>query len=376
MRESIARVRRYTGDEALPQTYESLFARLAARGEASARDWLENFRRRRVGAGSEYRLYVLEQDEGAPLALFPAIYSRLYVAHPRARVLHFLQPDGQPYSPVAEHRNTVAEISFVQPLLDHLRAERPRYDVLRASPLDPDSAFAIELAGSLKRASHPLRVERLAPGRRHSTAAISHRDFMAARPTALHDTLRDGRAALDDSGRAAFRLIREPRDVEAGWNDYCAILDEDRYVFEGAAPDYAHGLMDVAARAGTLRLGFIDVDGSPAAVQFWQLFGPVARCLRIWSAPEYHGRPLDDLLTEYMTRQLIDADGAAELDFGAITDAFARNWAPGSYRRIGLIAFNPRTSRGLRGAIRHLGAAAIRSVWERARGRSRSERAR
>jgi hypothetical protein len=365
MHESVLRMQRFIGDAALPCAYDAFFSRLAACGKAEARAWLENVRLRRVGPGSEYRLYVAEDSGGAPLALFPAIYSRLYLAHPRARVLHFVQPDGEPYTPLVEQADAVPAASLVQCLLDQLAAELPRYDVLRASPLDPDSAFAIELARALRRAIHPLRTERLAPGRRQLTAGVSHAEFIAARPEPLQELLRNGKAELIESGRASLRLIRDPQDLEAGWKDYCAILGEDRYVFEGAAPDYARGLMDIAARAGTLRLGFIHVDGVAAAVQFWLLSGALARCLRIWSGPEFIGGPVDDLLTEYMSRRLIDVDRVAELDFGAIAEEFARSWAPKAYRRIGLIAFNPRTSRGLRGAVRHLGAAAFRAVWPR-----------
>ena len=355
----------HAGVEALPAGYEALFARLAQAGEGCAGEWLRAYRDLRVGPGSEFRLFSAAHADGAPLALLPAVYSRLYLAHPRARVIHFLQPDGEPYTPLGLPEDPALAGLLARSVVAHLRAASPRYDVLRVSPLDPGAPFAVEFEHALRHPIHPLRVEHLAPDRWHPTAGVRHAAYMASRPVALLQLLADARRALIDSRRATFRLLSMPGEIADGWRDYCAILGADRHLLEAESPDYARGLMDVSSRAGRLRLGFVDVDGTPAAVQLWRLGATAARCLRIWSGPEFRGLPVDDLLTEYMTRQLLDADRAAGLDFGAITEEFAAQWAPRAHPRIGLIAFNPRTSRGVRGAIRHLGAAALRSLWER-----------
>jgi hypothetical protein len=64
--------------------------------------------------------------------------------------------------------------------------------------------------------------------------------------------------------------------------------------------------------------------------------------------------PLDDMVTERLALHLLDVDRVRELDFGSIDSEFARNWAPRTRQRIGVIAFNPRTWRGIKGAVRHI----------------------
>lgn len=79
-----------------------------------------------------------------------------------------------------------------------------------------------------------------------------------------------------------------------------------------------------------------------------------------------------DVLTQLMALCLIDGDRVGELDFGAISEDFARDWAPQARERIGIVAFNRSTSRGWRGAFRHIGMQKIKQaparLWRMLRG--------
>jgi hypothetical protein len=131
--------------------------------------------------------------------------------------------------------------------------------------------------------------------------------------------------------------------------------------------------MLLATEAGALQLGCLLLDGAPVALQLWIVDGGAAYCLRIWSAEEQRAFPIDDMLTELMALCLIDGSHVTELDFGAITDEFAANWAPAMRRRIGVAAFNPRTWRGIKGAARHVAVQRLKtlagSAWRRMTGR-------
>jgi len=79
-------IRRFTEDESLPAPYADFFVGLDRAGATCGLAWLDNFRRVRVLPGSQFRLYALEDTARAkPLLCMPAVYSRLYAAHPRAR---------------------------------------------------------------------------------------------------------------------------------------------------------------------------------------------------------------------------------------------------------------------------------------------------
>ena len=63
---------------------------------------------------------------------------------------------------------------------------------------------------------------------------------------------------------------------------------------------------------------------------------------------------------------LIDGRARRELDFGGVSEEFVRELGAGVRERIGVAAFNPRTWRGIKGAVRHVGAArSIKSVPRR-----------
>jgi hypothetical protein len=312
--------------------------------------------------GSQFRLYAL-QDPGksATVMCMPAIYSRLYAAHPRARVIHFLQPDGDAYEPIAKPGARIEEC--VPRLFAFLEAELPRCDVLRFSPLHSGSPFARELMRTLSRARWPRRVEALPSLRYLATDGRSHGEIMAGRPPSLRGRLEAAARGLLDTGRASFRLISDPEDVAGAWEDYCAIVGDERLELAGDAPEYIEGVMRVAAAGGALRMGFLDLDGAPASVQVWRLSNGNAHCLRVWTDLAKREPGLTELLTAHMTRLLIDDERARELHFAAFSESFAADWAPEASPRLELIAFNPRTGRGVRGAIRHLTVAALRALW-------------
>lgn len=367
------RVRVFHGYESLPPAYDVLFAEPRTGPLFGQRAWLENFQRNGLRPGDRVRLYGVESEgDGAPLALLPALYSRLYALHPRARVVHFLQPDEQPYTPLlAAERAAPAEV--IDSVVGFLRAHPDTYDVIRVSPLDPESAFAHGLFAALRRTGHPLQAYEHIADRYETVSGQSFADYMARRPRDLRESLsRTGRLLLS-GGRAQFDLNVTAEQVKAGWGDYQPLVYSDAVAAQQQPPSFLPSSMLLAAEAGSLQLGCLYLDGTAAALQLWLVDEGVAHCLRIWSVEEKRAFPIDDMLTELMALCLIDGNRVAELDFGGITDEFAKNWAPAMRRRIGVAAFNPRSWRGIKGAARHVGLQRLKALagraWRRVTGR-------
>jgi hypothetical protein len=351
--------------EAIPQEFEPVFADARTASILRTRPWLEAFARSGMDAGSRFRLYAIAED-GEPLALLPAVVSRLYRAHGRARVLHFIQPDGEPYSPLApSDRPDFAPILYG--LLECIAAERRRCDVIRVSPLDPASVFARLLQLNLRERHYPMQAFRHLDDRYESTDGMSSEAYLAARPSALMTDLRDRIRPFFESGQASFRLITETSELDAAHEAYLTVLESNPREAEIEPEGYARDVMHVAADAGALRFGVIEFDGTPVAVQMWIASADTARCLRIWSNPRVPSLLLDDALVERMVPHLLDVDHVRELNFGAIGDAFAQTWAPRKRERIGIIAFNPRTWRGIKSTIRHIVLPKVLSVPRRVR---------
>ena len=368
------RVRIYRSYAELSARTAGLFADAGDGNLFHRRTWLENAERNGLRSGDQLRLFAVEADEdGAPVALLPAIYSRLYASHPGARVLHFLQPEEQPYEPLAADRDGGAA-DAVRSVIAALQEKPHAYDVVRVSPLDPDSPFTHEIIASLRRIHYPLQAYHHLSDCYETVAGISFQEYLARRPRPLRESLERNTRLLLQGGRGRFHFPCNRELLDDAWGSVQHIVAAAPVEGEPDPPGYLRSIMSLAADAGRLRLGLFYLDDAPVAMQLWVVTAGAARCLRIWSAQGQRTFPIDDVLTEMMAVCLIDGDHVKELDFGGITPEFARDWAPKARQRIAVAAFNPRTWRGLRGATRHIGVQMLKSLpsrlWRRVRATS------
>ena len=364
MHETGTRVRLIRSDEALTPPYQGLIEQSARAGFFQSHAWFDNFRRHVAPSGDRLRLYAVETVDGDPLAIVPALYSRLYDVHPRARVLHFLHPEGISYSPLAKPGEG-NPLRALERVLYSLFPDRHSYDVLRFSPLERGSAFTDGLISTLRRTRHPMQIYAFPDDCYAAVMPGTSRDYLAGRPEPLRASIAEAAQILYAAGRAAFRLVQSPEEVDAGWEDYEKVFDQSGTLQANESAEYLPGIIRAAAVSGALRLGFIDLDGVPAAVQLWIVSPGVARCLRIFTIKRSTNVALTDLLTKELAVHFIDVDRVSVLAFGAIDRELTMNWATGSHARIGLAAFNLRTWRGMKGAARHVGAQYVKSFFRR-----------
>lgn len=325
-------------------------------------------------------------DDAQParcVALLPAVYSRLYGSHPGARVLHFLQREEQPYRPIVEPLSAQVSAQVSEPALpatvaqavvQSLSGRERAVDVVRASPLDPDHPFTPALAAALQRNGFWVQFYRHARSHFAPVAGLSFAAYLAQRPRALRESLELNTRLLMHGGRGEFHFPCTPELVEDAWETFCLVISRAPAADAPDSLDYLREVLMISAEAGLLRLGIFSLDGEPVAMQLWVIVGRSARCLRIWSTQGQRAFPVDDVLTQLVALCLIDGDHVDELEFGDVDEAFASDWATGVRERLGLAAFNRRTWRGLRGAVRHIGlsriVAAPRRLWRRLTGAS------
>jgi hypothetical protein len=360
------RVTTYTGYSSLPESAAAVFSPAAAGDLLHSRQWLSNAEQNGLRPGDCLRIFAVHGGgNGELVALFPAVYSRLYASHPGARVLHFTLPEDQDYSPLAP-AGAAVPAGAAAAVCEALRAAKPAYDVIRVGPLPAGEPLAAEFAAALRRTGHLLQGYPQAPARFEIVAGMSSKEYLAQRPRPLRESLERNTRLLLQGGRGRFHLAVDRVLLAATWGDVQRIVDEAPVEGEAEPADSLSSMLGVAADDGALRLGLLYLDDAPVAMQFWVVGGGVARCLRIWGAQGQRPFPIDDVLTQMMAVCLIDGDRVAELVFGAIDEAFARNWAPQSRGRFGLAAFTPRTWRGLRGALRHVGGQQLKALPARA----------
>lgn len=320
-----------------------------------------------VGDRLQLHLVVDGDAQQAPVALLPAVYSRLYGSHPGSRVLHFLQREEQPYLPLGR------QLGVAETVAAWFDANPKAIDVVRVSPLDPDLPFTPEIIAALRRHGFWLQLYRHARSRYAVVAGMDGATYLAQRPRHVRESLDVNTRLLLQGGRGEFHFPCTPEMVKDAWGSVCYVVDHAPTEGRKDPRRYLRAMLDAAAGTGSLRLGLFSLDGLPVAMQLWVISGRAARCLRIWSAPQQKVFPIDQVLTQMMALCLIDGDGVGELEFGDVNDEFASEWAPLARERIGLAAFNRRTWRGVRGAIRHIGIASLKNapqlLWRRLRGR-------
>lgn len=329
-------------------------------------DWLSLASPSGLQPGDRLRHFLLLDDKTAPVALLPAVYSRLYASHPNARVLHFLQREEKPFEPIGL---SVEPERAVDAIGEWLLENSKSLDVLRISPLDPALPFTGLVLSAVRRSGYWTQLYHHAASRYAVVAGLTFAQYVAQRPRALRESLDLNTRLLMQGGRGEFHFPCTPELVEDAWDSVRYLIDRAP---EGDAPDsidYLRAVVDTASASGVLRLGIFSLDGLPVAIQLWVISERVAHCLRIWSAQTQRAFPIDDVLTQMITLCLIDGDHVDELEFGDVSEAFAADWAPMARNRIGLAAFNRRTARGVRGAIRHVGLQLLlggpRRLWRK-----------
>lgn len=343
----------------LPAPVERLFATPRAGELFQTADWV--LRANGARPGDRFRLYLVQDAAQEPVALLPALYARLYTSHPGARVLHFLQPQEQPYQPLTREQG-VQSPALAGALMDWLAQDANGHDVLRISPLDPLSVFTRSMLAALHKSAYWLQMYRHTNDRYASVEGLSFRDYLAQRPRALRETLELNTRLLMQGGRGRFHLVCNPEQLLAAAAAIRYLEDHRVDADDSDIPGQLEAMLEVAADAEELRLGLFHLDEVPVAMQFWVVTQGKARLVHLWEAADQRTFPIDDVLTQMMALCLIDGDHVSELDFGNIAPEYAHEWAPLERERVGIAAFNPRTWRGRTGALRHVGMQVIKNL--------------
>ena len=67
-----------------------------------------------------------------------------------------------------------------------------------------------------------------------------------------------------------------------------------------------------------------------------------------------------------MMQHVIEVDRVHEVDYGSGDDPYKKDWMSARRERWGLVARNPRTARGLIGAVTQVGVVALRRCFSNA----------
>jgi len=248
-------------------------------------------------------------------------------------------------------------------LVDQLALRRPRYTAIDLAPLDAEAAETRALHHAFAR--HGWYVKRyFCFGNWYlPCAGLSFRKYMETRESRLLNTwTRKSRRFATGPGAhgdARLEIVSATGDVDRAIAAFERVYAKSWKPPE-PYPSFVPGWARICARNGWLRLGLAWLGDVPIAAQLWFTMNRRAYIFKLAYDEAYATWSAGTVLTAHLVRHSLEQDRVVEIDYLTGDDAYKRSWMTQRRERIGLIACNPRTPRGLMlaawewaGALRH-----------------------
>ena len=346
----------YSDLKDLPESYTRLFEQAAGRSfyyslpwfqnlVATARDAGERLVLIGVEAGAEARALLVARspnDGARQLRGYAPMYTTLF-----GPVLADTPSDAA--ADMAEEANALARA---------LADARPRWQAINFDALDVDAPFYGAFARALGAAGFAVQRYFHFGNQFEPIAEPTLDAYLKKRPSQLRNTLKRKGKKLEKRGGIDYLLVMDEEGLEGAIDAYQAVYAQSWKEPE-PYPDFTAGLARAAARAGTLRMGVMWVDGTPAAAQIWIVSGGTATIFKLAYDEQFKSLSIGSVLSRNILKHVIEIDGAKEIDFGRGDDPYKAQWMAERRERWGIAAYNPRTPAGLLGAGRNVWARAV-----------------
>jgi len=170
--------------------------------------------------------------------------------------------------------------------------------------------------------------------------------FWNSRESKLKATVKRKTAALLRANRLEFELVDMAADWREGAGIYNAIYAKSWKPAE-PHPYFIDALLEKLGPEGRARLAIARIDGIAAAAQIWLVQDGRATIFKLAHDPAFDGQSPGTLLTHWTLGRLHEQDKIREVDFGRGDDAYKRLWLSSARDRIGLLAANPKSLKGM-----------------------------
>jgi hypothetical protein len=117
-------------------------------------------------------------------------------------------------------------------------------------------------------------------------------------------------------------------------------------------PDFMPELIRLCARKNWLRMGIAYFDDRPIAAQIWIVHQGRAAIYKLAYDEKHARHSAGTLLTVFLMQHVLDIDKVAEVDYLIGDDPYKQDWVSHRRERWGIVAYNPRTLRGVAGWFR------------------------
>lgn len=339
-------VKRFDDFAQLPESYSALFDEAERASFDTSREWYSHLAATALDSASNVILYGVEHhDGGRPVAMLPVRHMR------NGRALFSLSTYySSLYAPLVDHSE---QDDALTTLFKSLKEANQGWESLRLNPLPNEQPIYSATIRALKCAgwwAFPyfcfgnwyLSVE----GRRYD-------QYFQELPSRLRNTIK--RKSKQFFGFAGGRL-----EVITGGDSIELAIEAYNRIYRSSwkkpepFPDFIPGLIRLYASKGQLRLGIAYVNEVPAAAQIWIVSHGRAAIYKLAYDEKFSDLSAGSILTEHLMRHVIDVDQVYEIDYLIGDDAYKKDWMNHRRERWGIVAYNPRTFRGVAGAANEI----------------------
>lgn len=252
------------------------------------------------------------------------------------------------YSPVVAENVKVSEMAL---LLSAIRTAHAPLGSLRFAPMDPKSPNYLLLREGL-RAAKLVPFEFFCFGNWYLTVKGNWDAYLMSRTASLRSTIkRMSKKFLADGG--TLELIQGGPDIGRGVAAYEQVYSASWKNAE-PYPNFVQGLVNTCAERGWLRLGVAWLDSKPIAAQIWIVANGSADIYKVAYDENYKAYTPGTLVTAMLMQHVIETDAVTKVDYLQGDDPYKKTWMNERQERWGMIAYNPRSVRGLYGLGREV----------------------
>lgn len=329
----------YHAPDDLPESARRLMAREERRNMSFGFAWFQNLVATVYPEDRGIRIYTVDDDNGTRVVL-PLRAERIWMGWNLTALSNYYTSLFEPML------DTGVKAPELAPLLSAVDKEFPGIGSIKFAPLDRASHGYLTIAAAL-RSKRWYSFEYFAFGNWFHTVSGSWAEYLAARSGVLRSTIkRMGKKFAADGG--VLQLVVKDKELAAGIAAYEAVYAESWKQPE-PYPKFMPGLMEACARKGTLRLGLAWLNGKPIAAQAWIVANGRAEIYKLAYDEHFKAYSPGTLVTAMLMEHVIEIDKVNEIDYLIGDDAYKQTWMTQRRERWGIIAYNPRSIRGLMG---------------------------
>jgi hypothetical protein len=274
--------------------------------------------RRQIGKASAYRT--------RELSLFQNVYTM--IAGPAVRV-----DEGD-------------KAGVIDALVQEMTGSPTATDIIHLGGMDPGSENFPLLESALRKAGWWVAQTPGFINWFELTTDLTWENYLASLPGKMRTLLRRRERRLEKAGDITWLFSDGGENLDKLLSDY-AIVHESSWKPPEGSPDFTEAFVRACATSGVLRMGLLYLNGTPAAAQIWTVSNGGATIYKLSYGKQFREYSVGSILTARMMRRILEIDRPAIIDFGNGDDPYKKDWLRHKRVRMNLIAFNPKSARGL-----------------------------